>query len=215
MRRCRVAAAKSSMGARAAPVSGPTRATMIQAQFMKATATAKQKASTSGSNGSTKRQRTHKVAGEEEKADAGSSAQAQTPELGELWHQCAEEVAAAANTPERMRNTGNPRWIRPSGPTHRASARLAQPTRPARAPPPDPATPPPSPWPRQPHIHGVRLLSEPTGGVNRSGSKVGTSRKRESKPSGSLTCVDAIEPLELPSGVGKARPQSCQESQAE
>ena len=60
---------------------------------------------------------------------------------------------------------------------------------------------PPSPWPRQPRIPGVRLLSEPTGGVNRSGSRAGTSRKRESKPSGSLTRVDAVEPLELLPGV--------------
>ena len=42
---------------------------------------------------------------------------------------------------------------------------------------------------------------QPTGGVNRSGSRAGTSRKRESKPSGSLTCVDAVEPLELLPGV--------------
>ena len=50
-------------------------------------------------------------------------------------------------------------------------------------------------------VSTVRLLSEPTSGVNRSGSKVGTSRKRESKPSGSLTRVDAGEPLELLPGV--------------
>ena len=76
---------------------------MIQAQFawcMKATASAKQKASTSGSNGSTKRQRT------QAKAEVGLSAQAQTPDFGELLHQCAEEVAAAANALEL--NTGNP-----------------------------------------------------------------------------------------------------------